>query len=198
MNYTNLFHSYIFFQRITKPTRVTCRFATLIDHVWTNYVNNYIRSSILYIILSDHFPLWSLFSTSLQANSDSIDITKRIYNSNSICNFRESLKSYQLDLELTNVKGAENILNLFISKFKKLKKNYFPVKSYLVKKKHLGNPYITSGIMKSRKHWNKLQKLYARWSLTYDTIFRNYRNTLTTVIPTAKENYYKSKLSQVI
>ena len=43
VNYTNLFYSYTFFQTIIKPTRVTSKSATLIDHIWTNNMQNYIK-----------------------------------------------------------------------------------------------------------------------------------------------------------
>lgn len=197
MNYTNLFHSYIFFQTITKPNSVTGRSATLIDHIWTNDITNYIRSGIMHINLSDHFPVWSIFSVSTQNNTDHIYITKRMYSNDNIGNFSEALKNNKWDIELMNIKGAENILNSCITKFKNLYDTHFPVKSFPIKKKHFGKPYITPGIMKSIKYRNKLQKLFARWPLTYGTIFRKYRNTLTTVIRTAKANYFKSKLSQV-
>ena len=65
-SYINLFQSYSFSQTITKPTRVTYRSATLIDHIWTNDMQNYIRSGILYSSISDHFPVLSLFSTNAQ------------------------------------------------------------------------------------------------------------------------------------
>ena len=39
-----------------------------------------------------------------------------------------------------------------------------------------------------------LERLYAKWPLTYDKQFKHYRNTLTSVIRAAKNDYYKSKL----
>lgn len=66
---------------------------------------------------------------------------------------------------------------------------HFPLKSFWITEKHLGKPYITPGIIKSIKRRNKLQKLFAKWPLTY-------RNMLTTIIRTARDNYVKSKLHQ--
>lgn len=39
-----------------------------------------------------------------------------------------------------------------------------------------------------------MQKLFAKWSLTYGNQFRQYRCTLTSIIRAAKENLYKNKL----
>ena len=60
----------------------------------------------------------------------------------------------------------------------------------------MGKPYITAGIIKSIKHCNNLQKIYAKWPLTYETTFIKYINMLTAIVTVAKNNYYKSKLSQ--
>lgn len=38
---------------------------------------------------------------------------------------------------------------------------------------------------------NKLQKLYAKWPLTYEATFKSLRNKVTSTIRSAKENYYK-------
>lgn len=41
--------TYSYFQTITKPTRVTSKSATVIDHVWSNNMKNDIKSGILYV-----------------------------------------------------------------------------------------------------------------------------------------------------
>ena len=83
----------------------------------------------------------------------------------------------------------ENYMNFFL----KLYDKHFPQKQFTFKEKH-NKPYITQAIQQSIKHRNKLQKLYAKWPITYGKIFKDYRNTLTSTIRAAKENYIKSKL----
>ena len=55
------FNSNFYFNTITKPTRVTPTSATLIDHMWTNNLKNLSMSGILYVNLSDHFPVFANF-----------------------------------------------------------------------------------------------------------------------------------------
>lgn len=196
INYTTLFQSYNFFQTVTKPTRVTDTSATLIDHFWTNDIHNYVKSGILYMTISDHFPIYSSFSVTNVTTTDKVCITKRTYNENQINAFKEELKQYNWDSEISNVNDIDVIYGLYMNKFKVLYNNHFPIKSFLVKEKHVCKPYITPGIIRSIKHRNKLQRLYAKWPLTYGSIFRNYRNMLTKIIRTAKENYLKSELLQ--
>lgn len=83
-----------------------------------------------------------------------------------------------------------------MNKFQCLYNDHFQIKSFVIKEKHYGKPYITPGIIRSIKHRNKLQKLYAKWPLTYETQFKKYRNMLTKIVRTAKEDYLKSKLKQ--
>ena len=61
-----------------------------------------------------------------------------------------------------------------MEKFKGLYNIHFPIRSFKIKEKHFGKPYITPGIIKSIKHRNKLQKLYAKWPLSYEAIFKRY------------------------
>ena len=72
----------------------------------------------------------------------------------------------------------------------------FPVKFYEIKGKHVGKPYITPAIVKSIRQKNKLQRLYAKWPTTYEQQFKKYRNTLTSVIKAAKQNYLNSRLKE--
>lgn len=193
-NFTNLFYSYGLFQTITKPTRVTHRSATLIDHIWTNNANNYIKSGILYTSISDHFPVYSLFLLPDHNVTSYVNISKRIYSEDKVKAFKDDLKKCNWNLELIDVESVNNFFDSYMDKFQDLYNHHFPVKSFAIKEKHYGKPYITSGIIKSIKHRNKLQKLYAKWPLTYETQFKKYRNMLTIIIRTAKDNYLRSKL----
>ena len=56
--------------------------------------------------------------------------------------------------------------------------------------------YITTANRNSIKYRNKLQRLYAKWPLTYEKEFKQYRNILTKIIRAAKKICYKCKLSQ--
>ncbi len=49
--------------------------------------------------------------------------------------------------------------------------------------------------MKLIKQRIKLQSLYAKWPLTFETAFKSFRNKITSIIRSAKENYYENKLT---
>lgn len=53
-NLIDLLEKYCIAQTISKPTRITDHSATLIDHVYTNNINNIISCNVLTLDVSDH------------------------------------------------------------------------------------------------------------------------------------------------
>ena len=51
-----------FYPTISRPTRVTQQTATLIDNIITNMHEYPVTSGILYNDISDHFPVFNLYS----------------------------------------------------------------------------------------------------------------------------------------
>ena len=52
--------------------------------------------------------------------------------------------------------------------FKNFYNKHFIVKEYEIKEKHIGKFYITPAIKSSIRERNRLQRLYAKWPLTYE------------------------------
>lgn len=192
----NLLFSHYFFPTITKPTRVTATSASLIDHIWTSNLQNHQVSGIYYTSISDHFPVFSVFSVDdNHRQSSKITVSKRLYNCLSTEAFKSDLSNYNWmsDMVADDVNAS---FDNYMKKFLNLYNHHYPLKQFTCKEKHINKPYITPAIKTSIKHRNKLQKLYAKWPLTYGKTFKQYRNTLTSLIRSAKENYYKSKLKE--
>ena len=51
-----------FYPTISRPTRVTQQTATLIDNIITNMHEYPVKSGILYNDISDHFPVFNIYS----------------------------------------------------------------------------------------------------------------------------------------
>ena len=191
----NLLFSYNFFPTITKPTRVTSHSATLIDHIWSNNLPNLEISGIFYSSISDHFPIFNVF-TAKTINSQLSHkpyFVKRIFNPSSYDSFRIALVCYNWKSDMIDNDVNASYDN-YLLKFKSFYDQHFPLTQFTCKEKHVNKPYITQAIKISIKRRKKLERLYAKWPLTYDKQFKHYRNTLTSVIRAAKNDYYKSKL----
>ena len=52
--------SRLFFPLITRPTRLTSNTATLIDYIFTNNLNNFSVSGLLFCDISDHLSIFTL------------------------------------------------------------------------------------------------------------------------------------------
>ena len=66
---------------INKPTRITKRSATAIDHIITNtLVNTDLKTGIIKSDISDHFPIFLIANPEMDTNSlDSTIFTRQTY-----------------------------------------------------------------------------------------------------------------------
>ena len=181
-DFINLMYTHSFFLTITKPTRVTRTSVSIIDHIWTNDLNNYKVSGIIHIMISDHFPVFTTIDLpDMKFKHSVIKLKKRKYNNESISSFKSDLMQYKWELDMIGQDVNEDF-NTYMDKYLQLYNVNFLIKEYEIKEKHIDKSYITHAIQNSIKHRNKLQKLYAKWPLTNEETFKKYRNTLTSVI----------------
>ena len=127
----NLLYSHNFFPTITKPTRVTKHSASLIDHIWSNNLQNLEASGILYTSLSDHFPIFNVFSNKLKNSqpSSTVSFVKRIFNPASFESFRLALASYNWIPDMIDNDVNESYKN-YMQNFKSLYDQHFHFKRY--------------------------------------------------------------------
>ena len=86
-NFLSLIYENGMIPEINKPTRVTRKTATIIDHILTNSLfDTFFKTVIFKSDISDHFPIWFLSQNSLlkQNNKENMFIYKRTYNTKSI------------------------------------------------------------------------------------------------------------------
>ena len=66
-------YSNMFFQLITRPTRLTCHSATLIDNISVNQFFDRSRRGRFFPDISDHLPIFSIhFDTSISAYNETV------------------------------------------------------------------------------------------------------------------------------
>ena len=185
-NLITMFNSKFYFNSITKPTRVTSKTATLIDHIWVNNLKDLIMSGILYFNLSDHFPIFSKFKLHASLNNIKRKTTEyREFNDANIEDFKLHLTEVDWDIVLASENpnvAYNNFSTIFNASFNK----YFPVKIKHIKVKSLEKPYITAQIKELIAEKNRLQRKFSKWPITYGNQFRRVRNELTRIIRNAK------------
>ena len=71
---------------------------------------------------------------------------------------------------------------------------HFPKNKIYLRKKNEVSPYVTPALRISIREKHRLERLAKKWPLTYSETYKRYRNKLTSVLRTAKNNYYKNHL----
>ena len=191
-DFINMIYSSHFIPTITRPTRLTCHSATLIDNLYISCRNpETLLSGILITDLSDHLPIFAFVDKKGSKVDKKSKITFRPITSQIIDNINQELTNVNWDfLEETSVNMA---YEAFHTKLQHTLDSIAPVKTIKINPKlSCQEPWITKGLLKSAK---TLQKLYRKKiclpnehpeSVRYIT----YRNIYNRTKRKAKQNYY--------
>ena len=194
-SYLDLILSHSFVPLINKPTRVSKKNATVIDHILTNsyIIKNYI-TGIVKTDISDHFPVFSIAEKKVSKIQKTDFVIKREINNDNLENFNDALTKVDWSKVFHSSdpnKAYDEFLNIFTS----LYDIYFPIKKIKIKSKNLASPWITTGIIKSSK---RKQMLYEKWlkrKTTYNNeAYKNYKRLFETIKEKSKKNYFNKHL----
>ena len=115
-----------FLPLITRPTRLTATSATLIDNIFTNYLENSSHSmqGLMVTNILDHCPI---FHVNRQVKAEDIEICmeKRIYSDKSKCDFTQALAGVDFS-GIYSVHGTQSSFDLFHGELLTLLNRYFP------------------------------------------------------------------------
>ena len=195
INLVNFFREFSFIPCITKPTRVTNNSVSLIDHIWTNIIEDaVIESKIIFSDVSDHFPVVLNLPMTSGCNTYKTISYRRsgeIYDND----FKNHLENCNFDnlMEMNNVDEAferfsEIVYNIYDESYPQVVKNIRVIDSK--------KPWLTSGLKQSIKNKNRLYKKFLKRPITYGEEYRRYRNIVTRTIKASKNKYYRDKFDQ--
>ena len=193
-NYLNLIYQNSFIPTVNKPTRVTRKTSTIIDHILTNlFVNTNFKLFLFKIDISDHFPISFLQPTSRPREENEVtNITKRVINNKAIELFKQELCKTSWD-DVINNKNPNDAYNHFSHKLIVLCDKYFPKQDIRIYKKDLQSPWITREIKKSSK---RKQKLYVKFlkkrTRKNELECNNYKKLFESIKRGPKRNYFSS------
>ena len=183
-----------FLPLITKPTRVTNHTATLIDNIFCN-VNPLPESGIVLSDLSDHYPIFSLFSRNPITTENNLQESFRRITPNNLANLKSDLST----VDWTEVYNAENT-NLSFNKFMQIITRYLDKNIPLVKKKFNYKkvprlPWISKSLLRSINHKNNLyyKDKINRTEESHQT-YTLYKNILTKTLRAAKSKYFQNQI----
>lgn len=189
---SNTMYSYSLFPLTTLPTRVTATSATLIDHIWSTYIENNVGNYVIKADITDHFPSVSLFKCSSTAPPPTF-IRKRSFTQDALEKFSTELSNINWS-HVFNCDCPNKSYDLFFDKLKIVFDSCFPGKVFRIHNKNNRSPHITPALKKSIREKHRLEKLAYKWPLTYREHYKAYRNRLTSILKEAKKKYHHDQL----
>ena len=163
---------------INKPTRITRKTATAIDHILKNsFCDTVFKTAIYKCDVSDNFPICFIIPSPLKQENftETTFITKRIFNTESIELFKQKLYETSCD-EMEMSQNPDQAYKTFLTKFSDLYNIYFPTKIIKVKNKYLNSTWITKGIKKSSKRKQRLyEKFFKNCTEKHELAYKTYK-----------------------
>ena len=161
---------------INRPTRVTRKSATCIDHILTNsFIDSEIEAGIFKNDMSVHFPVICNVKTNVSTNSDKTIIYKRTFNEEFVDDFKYLLNHVDWNYIINS--DTNESYNKFLMKFSELYDVAFPETKIEIKTKNLLSPWLTKGLRKSSKRKQKLyEKFLKKRNLANEMAYKSYKN----------------------
>lgn len=183
-----------FLQLVMKPTRVNKSSATLIDHIYTNSTSNSYHTSIIIDDTSDHFPLFHTISIDKKKSRQNHFYARKFGDEN-MCDFKRvlSLANWDNVLQSNNVQES---FDMFLNTFNDLFEEKFPLQKIKVNRNvHSLQPFMTTGLLKSRKHKLKLaeEKIRRPTAENLDK-YKRYRDLYNKTVRGAKQMHFNTQL----
>ena len=186
---SSMLHRFYFVPMITKPTRVSDHSATLIDHIWINFVNE-TNSGVVLSNISDHYFVFSNFVGLVDRDiNELIKFTFRDFSKENTDKFIHNINNIDWNNVLGD-SGDPNILtNNFLDKLMASYNKCFPIKVKHIGKKRLFNPWLSKAILNSIRLKHKKYKLKLSNELS-DSSYKAYCKMLSKIIKVSKKTYY--------
>ena len=199
VSYKNHIQSHGVLQLVRSPTRINSRSKTLIDHVYTNIVEDNSNTDCLLFPVSDHLPLITFLKS---YNSNQPIIKRKFIRDLKNINYDQFYRDIEQNLshitpENSNL-TANELWNQFENIFNQTFNQHAPIRLQTRKEfKKSFSPWITKAILNSIKTRQKLYKKAIKHStFTNWNKFKLYRNKLNRTIIQAKQNYFKSEIKK--
>ena len=197
-DFANCLFSAGFLEIIKNPTRVSNynnhNTATLIDHIWTNDLKEQMTGGIITTYLSDHFSTFYLLETNKHTPLPK-NISKRDISDENIEKFKRELENLSF-ADVYKKNDAQSSFDTFQSIYNECMNTHFPIKTIRFNKNyHMGEKWMTRGILNSRKNkYLLLKEMSKNPTHLNKEKYKNYKNTYNKVLKTRKKLYYSQLL----
>ena len=194
--YVNMLFNHGHIPLITQPTRIFGRSATIIDHISTSFKFEHYKAGILLTYISDHFPIFNIRQDKVTASANRTLKVRKI-SSNSTETFKSVLETAAWE-SVTSENRPNRAYELFFEKLDNAFDMVFPL---VVVKTNVHvcplNPWMTQGLLKSRRHKEKLSVLRIRKPTGINTEkYKKYNSLYNKLLRVARKIYYENKFKE--
>ena len=194
--YLDIMYSNNLFPVITKPTRITEKSATLIDHIFTNNFDHDCQhiQGILCTDISDHYPIFYIAKTTKPSCSDQLYYLRRKINQKTSTKFIEKISSVDWNF-ITDVQDPQEAYTLFHKTTSDMYNLCFPYEK-IIKKYDNRKPWLTTELKERIKIKNKLfAKRKSGTQAKEKCLYYNmYRNKLNHLLRSTERKHYQELL----
>ena len=142
------------------PTRIIQNSRSCIDHVYSNFEQHTVDTSVILSDISDHFSTLSKFSAACSYNKKPKNVYKRKFrlNEEEERNFCSELNTLLNNDAVRSISSCPNIMaKILIQSYQNLINKYFPLKKVSKKAlKFIHKPWLTKGLKISIRNKNRL------------------------------------------
>ena len=181
---------------ITQPTRIFGRSATIIDHITTTYRFDRYKAGILLSYISDHMPTFYVRQTPIKSKV-SRTIKKRKINENTTPAFKTLLESVPWNI-VTEENRPKQAFEKFFERLDVCGDMAFPIVEQKISKRVCPlKPWMTSGLLKSRRQKEKLAAKKMRCpTLINIENYRVFNSIYNKIKRAAIKLYYEGKFQE--
>jgi hypothetical protein len=126
--FLDIMYSNTFFPQITRPTRITSHTATLIDNIFSNHLENFSFSGLLFTDITDHLPIFCIIHDMLPNVDNDTPIGIREKNIKNLSEFHDQI-SRTVWSDLPGYNDPHNAYGSFVKKFGDIFNQCFPLKN---------------------------------------------------------------------
>ena len=194
--YVDMLFSHGHMPLITQPTRIFGRSATIIDHISTTFKYERYRAGVLLLHISDHLPIFNVRQDRICRGTPNTMKLRKI-SEDTKEGFKGILESANWE-SVTNENRSVRSYDLFFEKFDGAFDMAFPI---IELKPNVNtfplNPWMTRGLLISRKHKEKLSTLKIR-KPTANNInnFRKYNSIYNKLTRFARKRHYEKMFKE--
>ena len=190
-------YSDLFMPAITKPTRITDKSATLIDNIFSNNAETESIQGILYTGISDHLPVFLIYSdVKVNISPKKEFIFKRSLSPDNVAGFCIALNAIDWNSLLSGINDPQLAFSIFHTRFSLLYNRYFPLKKVKLGYK-TNKPWLTKAMKNSIRTKNKLYIRYLKHpSFLNEQSYLRYKSKLNYLLRKLERNYIESMLKK--